>query len=301
MSFLNRVTQRTIQQGSIANLQASLGRTQRLQEQLSSGRKLSRPSDDPQASQAALRLRSDLRRAEQYGRNANDGLARLGAADDALTSAGTLVRRAHDLLLAATGSSIGAAERQATAREIDGLRDTLLSLANTAHLGQPLFGGTAGGTAAFAADGTYLGNSGAAALIERSLAPGVTAQVNVDGLEVFGPDATGPGLFQALAAASQHLDANDQNALTADLTSVETAQTRLQDGMTKVGALYNRVDTLKDRASQSVQNLTSNLSDVEDIDLAQTIMELQLQQTSYQGALAATARVIQPSLADFLR
>ena len=299
--FSTRITDRSLHQGVLDNLQVNLDRMQRLQEQLSSGRRLTRPSDDPQQSGKALQLRSELRRAEQFGRNGEDGLARLGAADDTLTSATALVRRAHDLVVGVSSSSLGAAERQATAREIEGLRASLLQLANTSHLGRPLFGGTAGVETAFAADGTYLGNSGAGAAVERTLARGVSVQVNLDGLEVFGPDASGPGLLQALDATVRHLDANDQDALLGDLDSIETAQTRTQNALTKVGALYNRVETMRDRASQSVTSLKSGLSDVEDVDLPATIVDLQVQQTAYQAALSATARVVQLSLVDFLK
>ena len=58
---------------------------------------------------------------------------------------------------------------------------------------------------------------------------------------------------------------------------------------------------MKDSAESRVLAVTSQLSDIEDIDLPKVIMEMQLQQTSYQAALAASAKVIQPSLIDFLR
>ncbi|HYY81581.1 MAG TPA: flagellar hook protein [Actinomycetes bacterium] len=251
--------------------------------------------------QEQLRLRAELRRAEQFGRNADDGLARLGAAGEALTFATALLRRAHDLIAGACGTPLGAAERQATAREVEALRARLLRLANTGHLGRPLFGGTAAVEAAFAADGTYLGNSGAGAAVERTLARGVSVRVNLDGLEVFGPDASGPGLLQALARTIRHLDAGERDALPGDLNSLETAQARMRNALAKVGALHDRVQTMRDRAGQRLTRLERGLAEVEDVDLPATIVDLQVQQTTYQAALSATAKVVQRSLADFLR
>jgi flagellar hook-associated protein 3 FlgL len=85
------------------------------------------------------------------------------------------------------------------------------------------------------------------------------------------------------------------------MDSLQAAGQRIQDQLASVGALYNRVQTMRDRADSTALNLKSSLSEVEDIDLPKTIVDLQLQETAYQSALSATAKVIQPSLVDFLR
>ena len=77
--------------------------------------------------------------------------------------------------------------------------------------------------------------------------------------------------------------------------------TGVQGGLSTVGARYNQVEQMRQTADDRVLNLTTQLSNVEDIDLPKTITDLQLQQTSYQVALAAAAKVVQPSLIDFLR
>ena len=85
MSSALRVTQRTVTNTLLSGLQANMARMQQLQEQLSSGRQLNRPSDSPVKTVEAMQFRATLRRTEQYVRNADDGLALLGAADTALT------------------------------------------------------------------------------------------------------------------------------------------------------------------------------------------------------------------------
>jgi flagellar hook-associated protein 3 FlgL len=301
MSSAFRITQGTVNTTVMANLQQNLTRMQALQEHLSSGKQISRPSDSPAGTGSALQVRSDIRRTEQYTRNAQDGLGWLGVADDTLTTSINMVRRARELVAGAASASMGGPERQAMAREVDALRDSLVGLANASYLNRPVFAGTANVPRAYAPDGTYLGNTGPAAVVERTVAPGVSVQVNLVGEDVFGAGGASPGLFATLKAISQHLDANDQNALLGDLDKLDASQQLIQDNLSKVGALYNRVETMRDRADNTVLTLRNSLSDVEDIDLPKTIVDLQLQETAYKAALSATARVIQPSLVEFLR
>ena len=89
--------------------------------------------------------------------------------------------------------------------------------------------------------------------------------------------------------------------LTADLTALDASRGALQSGLSSVGARYNQLSQMRQAADDRVLDLSTQLSDVEDIDLPKTLTDLQLQQTAYQAALAAGARVVQPSLVDFLR
>ena len=141
-----RITQRLMVERSMTALQTGMGRLGRAQEQLSTGRLINRPSDSPTGANAAMRLREELAAGNQYARNASDGLSWLGRADSTLTSMLDGVRRSRDLMLqgASTGST-GTDARRALAAEVTQIRESLLSLANTEHLGRPLFGGTTGG------------------------------------------------------------------------------------------------------------------------------------------------------------
>jgi flagellar hook-associated protein 3 FlgL len=93
----------------------------------------------------------------------------------------------------------------------------------------------------------------------------------------------------------------DPTKLPADLAALDAATNNIQDAVSDVGARYNRVTQLRQTSDDKVLNLKTSLSTVEDIDLPKTITELQMQQVSYQAALGATAKVIQPSLIDFLK
>lgn len=298
-----RVTQSTIAATMLGGLQSNLDRMQSVQGRLSSGKQLNRPSDSPSGVLDAMAYRSSLRRLEQYTRNARDGLGWLGTADQALTTSLDLVRRARDLAVGAGNAGLSDEARAAMASEIDALRSSLLSIANTRYGDRPVFGGTASVTDAYAPSGAYLGDGGA---VERSVGEGARVTVNLTGPEVFGPAAGGgASLFDVLGTMAAHLRSGDptQVALvtSTDLSALDGWRTRIQDQLSVVGARYNRVETMRTRADDAASTVTERLSEVEDVDLPKTVMELQLQEVSYKAALAASARVVQPSLVDFLR
>ena len=300
-----RVTQRTISATMMDGLQANLGKLQRIQGQLSSGKQISRPSDSPVQTVEAMQHRAGLRTTEQHVRNAEDGQALLETADGALSSALELTRRAHDLVLTARNASTNPVDREAIATELDQLRDGLLGLANTRYLDRPVFGGNVRGTTAFAADGSYVGDEGT---VVRSVAPDTRVEVAVTGTSAFGTSgAAGDGtqLFDVLGGISAALRGQPQAGGVADLgdglTKLSTAHERIITTLGEVGARSNRMETVIARAQDQLLALTTSLSEVEDIDLPRTIVDLQMQEVAYKAALGATARVVQPSLLDFLR
>jgi len=302
-----RVTQRSVTSTVMRGLQANALRMQQIQEQLSSGRQVNRPSDSPVKTVEAMQFRGTLSRTEQYVRNAQDGLAVLGTVDSALSSGLEMVRRARDLTLTGMNGANGAQGREALAAEIDQLRESLIGVANTRYLDRPVFGGNTGGALAYSTPvagdpaGAFVGDTGAAL---RTVAAGTQVEVNVTGPETFG-DGTDSQLFDVLAGLSAALRGGPEVGGVTDLddglSKLDRATERIVAALGKVGARTNRVETLAAKAEDSLVTLTNSLAEVESIDLPKTIVELQMQEVAYQAALGATARVVQPSLLDFLR
>lgn len=290
-----RITQKSLTMTTSKNLQVNLSQMQRLQEQLSSGKLISKPSDSPTGTVSALKLRTDLRRGEQLERNANDSIAWLNAADSTMFEGMEVFNRVRSLVLQGMNGSAGTEAREALAVEIEGLREHMLGVANTQHLGRPLFGGTTGGDQAFNPDGTYAGDDGA---IERTVMDGLTVRVNVTGDQAFGPD--GGNVFDVLTSIVHNLR-TDPSSLGADLGALDERAVAFRAAHAQVGARYNQVEAMRVRTESARLNSENALAEVESVDLPKTIMELKLQEVAYQAALSATARVIQPSLLDFLR
>jgi flagellar hook-associated protein 3 FlgL len=294
---IQRVTEGSITTRVLANLQLNINRGGQLQEQLSSGKQINRPSDSPTGTVASMQLRGDQRAFEQYTRNADDGIAWLSTMDSTMSDSLTVLNKARDLAL--QGLNAGAtsdASRHALATEIDNIRDGLIATANTKFLDRPIFGGTTAGGMAYDDAGAYVGDDGK---INRTVGSNTKVRVDTSGPEFFG---TGDNqLFDVLQGISDSLAANDTAALTEGLQKLDVTGDQMKSKLSDVGARYNRVSQMKDAATDRILSLKSQRSDVEVVDLPQTIMEMQLQQTAYQAALAATAKVIQPSLMDFLR
>ncbi len=296
---IGRITQRSIATTTLAGLQNNLTRLSGIQQQLSSGKLISKPSDSPTGTVSAMQMRAEIRDNTQWSRNADDGLGWLGTIDQSLTSSLSSVRRARDLTL--TGLNSGAASAnsgEALAAEIDQLRQGLIGLANTRYLDRPVFGGTTGGGQAYDASGTYVGPAASPPIL-RTVGANATVRVDQTGPEVFGP--AGADLFTVLDDISTALRAGDHAALNTGLGDLDSAMKRIAGKVAEVGAAYNRVEQMRTAADDRILTLKASLSDVEDVDLPATLVELSLAQVAQQAALAATERVVTPSLVDFLR
>jgi flagellar hook-associated protein 3 FlgL len=292
-----RITERAISTRVLTGLNGNLNRLGNLQQQLSSGKLISKPSDSPTGTVVAMQYRSEIATAQQYSRNADDGLGWLNTADGALTSIVTQVQRARELVL--QGMSNGAAgsqeARESLATEVDSLHKSVIAAANRRFLDRPVFGGNTSSPTAYDDDGNYTGDDGG---VMRTVGDSNRVKVDTPGLEVFGDGDT--QIFTVLADVADDLRNNPDN-LRADLDRIDAASVRLTTGQSSVGARVNQVTQMKQAAEDRVLDLTGQLSGVEDIDLAKTITDMQLQQNAYQVALSAAAKVIQPSLVDFLR
>jgi flagellar hook-associated protein 3 FlgL len=294
---ITRVTQNMMTQHSLAGMQTSLARLAKLQEQLSTGRVLNRPSDSPTDTTSAMRIRSSLSDTKQFGRNAADGNGWLSTIDSALTQANDQVRRARDLALQGANEGVaGPTVREALAAEVDQIRAGLVNTANGNYLGRPVFGGITPGPVAYDATGTYVGTPGA---VDRVVGQGITVRVDVDGNAAFG--AAGSSVFDHLAALSTALRAGNQAGISASIGALEGDNDRITTTQAEVGSRQNRVEAAMQAAGDTELRLRTSLSAVENADLPKTIVDLQMQQVAYQASLGATSKVIQPSLLDFLR
>ena len=294
---ITRITQNMMSARSNLSLQTALNRLSRTQEELTTGRVLNRPSDSPADTTSAMRLRSKLADQDQYSRNISNGLGWLSSIDTALQSTLSTVNRASDLTVQAlNGANQSPQARNAIAAEVDQLRQSLVSTANTTYLGRPVFGGLTAGAVAYDPTGAYVGTPGT---LDRTIAPGIKVPVNVDGPTAFGP--AGADLFQDLTDLSNALRLGDMTTVQAKLTSLQTAHSRVTTTLADVGVRYDRLEKADQTILDSRLQMSTALSDLENVDIAEATMNLKMQELAYQTALASTARLVQPSLSDFLR
>jgi flagellar hook-associated protein 3 FlgL len=266
---------------SLTALQLGMGRLAETQEQLSTGRLINRPSDSPTGTNEAMRIRAQLAADTQHTRNSQDALSWMGQTDSTLQSMLDQVHRARDLILqgSSTGSN-GPDARNALATELTQIRQSLLGLANTQHLGRPIFGGTTGGAQAY--DPTTGAFVGADFAVSRTVKDGVSVRFTVMG-----------------DAISQMT--SDPTALGGSLDRLDAVASQMKSALADLGTRYGRVQSAMSSLQDTSLNNQNRLSEVENVDVAKAVLDLQMQQVAYQASLGATARVLQPSLMDFLR
>ena len=293
-----RIADRVLTDNVRTNLNHNVDRLMRVQKELSSGRRINAPSDDPAAAATALRYRTDIKLNEQFSRTTDAAKARLGAADTALGSLTDIMQRARELTVQAGSSAISDDQLKAISTELNQLLHSAVQVGNTGFGGQFLFSGTKTTTAPFDATGdepatvTYQGNDNA---IVQDL--GQDAQVRVD---VPGDQAILPAM-QALIQVRDALSSGNRSAASsAGLPAIDQALDDVLRTRGGIGARVNRFDALGDRMDTERTNLQGLQSGLEDIDMADTIVRLNSARNVYEAALGAAAKAIQPSLAEFL-
>jgi len=295
-----RITQRAVTLTSLQGLNRNLDSFSKLQEQLTSGRMLTAPSDSPTGTNRAMQTRAEQDATAQYARNISDGQSWLNQTDSTLQQMLNVARRVRDLTV--QGSNTGAMSdtaRQALAAETSTLRESLLGMANTTVAGRPMFGGiTAGPKAYDTVTGAYVGQAGAGTEMLRRVSGTDSVRVDISGPEAF--EAAGTDLFSLVSRITTNLTA-DPAGLEQDLADLDVVMNKMKSAVADVGARSARMDREADINMGQGIALEKGLSQVEDIDLPNMMMRLQMQQTGYEAALSATAKSISPTLMDYLR
>lgn len=296
-----RITNEMMVNNSVRRLNTRLSAYERAQSELATGRRILKPSDDPSGASRALALRASRRSTEQQVRNASDAKERLQVADTQLQTVSERYSRVRELLTRGA-SSTGPTERSALAHEVAAIRDELASLANSTYAGKPLFAGwTDGPAVSRAADGTWQ-QVGGGQSVSRRIGDSETVQVNVTAEEVFGfssdPDSN---VFALLDRAEAALTAGDTDAVAAALGDLQGARSVVETSLGRVGASGSRVESALNRSESALLSLRGELAQVEDVDMAEAVMELQVQEVAYEAVLGALGRALPASLASFLR
>lgn len=291
-----RVTEGSASANSLAGLQSAGSRLAVLQAKLSSGRQITRPSDDPSGTVRALQLRADLKRNSEFTANAGDALGWLSTSDTAYTQVVKLVQGARTIVLQGlnVGAS-GAASSAALADQVDAIRSSLINLANTTYNGRPVFGGTTAGAVAYDPAGNYVGDAGT---VSRAVGPGSIVQISQSGTQVFG--APGSDVFTLLSNISATLRTNP-GSLGPSLAALDSAISTVSTAQATEGAAYQQVQTAQAAQTATATTVATQLSDIQDIDLAQLAVQVTTANANYQAALQTTANIRQLSLLEFLR
>ncbi|MEA2440098.1 MAG: flagellar hook-associated protein 3 FlgL [Thermoleophilaceae bacterium] len=303
----SRITSNMISRSVLSDLNEVSQRLSKTQQRMSSGKQITRASDDPYGTSRALTLRGDIEGTQQYQRNVNEATAWANVTDAALAKVTEAVHRARELAVQGASDAAGQAARSAAAAEIDQLIQSVKQEANASYGGRYVFSGTNTDIRPYdvsAASDAYSGDTG---VVAREIGPGVSVPVNVLGIDLLGQGqiAADGKLLNVLRDLSDHLKSGtvaDMNTLrSADLKGLDTSLNAINQARATVGATTNRLESADGRLQEVEESLTKLLSDVEDADMAKTYVDFSMQQSVYQSALRAGANIVQQSLLDFLR
>jgi flagellar hook-associated protein 3 FlgL len=293
--MLPRITDQMLSGNANSNLQLQLSQLATLQQQSSSGKAISKPSDNPTGIAQSLAIKSQQAANSQYASNATDGLNWLTSVNGALTSTTTALQSLRTLTVEASNAGAQSpASRAAIVAQMNGLKAQLMTAANTTYLGRPVFAGNSSSDSAFNADYSYNGTAGS--VVTRRIDSGATVPISADGAAAFGTGAS--SIFALIDSITSQVTAGtDVNSQLATIDSRIAAVTNQQ---AIAGSNYTRVQTGAANLTTEASNLTTQRSNVDNVDITKTILELTAQQNSYQAALDVTSKALQPTLISLL-
>ena len=294
-----RITNRMMVDLAVQRMNTRLGQFERSQRDLATGRRIHVASDDVAGMNAAIGLRGSLAANAQAQRNAEDGLMWTDLADSRLGTMVDQLQRVRELAVLGGNGTASPVELAAMGVEVAETNQSFQSLANAKLSGRPLFAGFHGGDAVEKVAGTWT-YQGDAGQVTRRVSETDVVSVNVTGDDVFGFNA-GEDVFTLLESVETQLNTGDKAGLQTSLEAIDRTLDRLLTARATLGASANRIEKAMFRAQADDVALRTSLSETEDTDMAQAIMELQIQETAYQAAQSALAKSLQPSLASFLR
>ncbi len=271
---------------------------EQLQEQVSSGRKINKPSDNPVTAVRSMFYRSSLNEIDQYKRNADDGISWMSTTDESLDEVTSVLQRVRELTVQGLNGTNGETDRNAIAEEIYQLKEHLGEISNSQIAGKYIFAGSDVKTPPYNSTTKEFSNNNTEKL-ELVVGQNNTVQINVQGKAVFNNDGAG-GIFKVLSNIVD--DFRSPNAGTSDhIAKLDSQMDNVLKERSEIGARMNRMELSISRLEGLEVSTTRLLSNEEDVDMAEVITNLKSQENVHRAALSVGARIIQPSLVDFLR
>ena len=294
-----RVTEGTMANMSLNNLQQIRQRLDDLQTQVSTQRKVNNPGDDPLTAQQILGLQGQLSDGDQYTKNISTGSSVLSTMESALASMGDSLTRLKEIGTQMANGTYSADQRSQASVEVTQIKEQLISLGNTQFGGRYVFGGSKNDAPPFDTSGAYNGND---ADISINIDKSNSVVINYSGGKLLsgtggGTDVSVIGTIDKLNLA---LNNNDQTGIQNTLSDLDKSMNQVLSARTDIGARSNRLDSAQNLIDNTQLFLQKALSDKQDVDFTKAVSDLTQQQTAFEAALAATAKVSKMSLLDYL-
>lgn len=283
-----RITNKSLVRNYLNDLNTNLHNMSSLQEQLSSGKELSKPSDNPFKVARVMELRTSISANDRYKTNIQEGAGWLQTTDDALSQLNDSLQRVRELTVAGGNGTYSTTERDAIKQEITQIKSGIVQIGNTVYDGRYVFGGDKTTSAPFDDSGAY---AGSATGLVREFSPGVTMDIGTTGDKF-------QGVFSTLDKIMTDLSNNKSPS--GNLAELDTHIDNELILRAKAGANAARLEAMSSKNESETYNMTELLSKTEDIDIAQKYMEYSVMENVYNSSLQTGAKILQKSLLDFL-
>lgn len=266
---------------------------------LASGKRIEKPSDDPFGLSRTLAARTDLDLSGQWQRNITVATDDLSLNEALLENLGDVLQRAEELAIQGANGALTAEARNQIGLEVSRLLTEAVTIGNSSFSGRHLFGGHQTGPPPFVEDVpgnptvvTYMGDAG---IVEREIGAGERIQVNIVGNALFS------GIFTSLIQLRDDLFANNQAGINSDSGAVAADFSRVIEFRGDIGAKMRQSDVARNRLEDGELRLQALIAGFEEVDMAESVVNLQMADTALNAALGAIGRTLNTSLLDFLR
>jgi len=307
-----RVTSNMLNSQLLLNLNRNGNRMTDLQTQLSSGRKINKPSDDPVGITYSMRYRAELASNEQYQDNVDGALSWLEFSDQMIGQVGSIIQRLKELTVQASNSTNPQSALNSIKTEVEQLKEQLIDIGNSKLNGKYIFNGQtydkkpydfpkdANNLSDTTLAGDLLTDSGD---IKYIVGESIQLSINISGNDIFGsPDEKDDDhLFTMIDRLTSALRASDFPVISAQLDLLDSRLDKVMTARAEIGAKINRVELMDKRLEDLGLNLTDMQSKTEDADYEKLILQSKIQESIYNASLSAGAKIISNSLVDFLR
>lgn len=294
-----RVTNNILSGNLLTNLQKSSNKMINLQNRISSGKTITKPSDNPARIAAVMRLTGNISSMEKWRTNASQAIDYMSSSESVVANMTSMLQRVRGLTVQAANGTNSETDLNVVKKEIDEITEQLKTMTNSQVNMKYIFSGTYTDTPPLPASNIWAGNDKP---LKVEMGVNVNIDISVDGKALFGIDGAGnSSFFDMLSNLSADLDTADLGAINNAITEIDTHLNTFIDARAELGAKISRVERINDNLDTSIINAKTNLSNIQDTDLAASILDYNSTMNTYRAALSVGAQIIQPSLVDFIR
>ena len=297
-----RVNLETFISSTLANVQKSTSNMSRLQEQISTGKKVNRASDDPAGARKILSLRSEDLRLDQYASNIQTATQSLDFSAAALSNTSDILQRITELTMQGVNGATDQSGRTIIANEINQLLETIMQSANSQRLGRYTFAGTETTTEPFVATRNSSGNISAVSYngnretIQYNVGPNTNTTVNLTGDEVFMQTR----LFDTIVKIRENLLDGAITFATNELTNLDNASQNILNSIAKAGGISSTLELTGNRIDDTKLSLQEVLASAESADIAELVLKLTEQQSIFEASLSSGSYIFKTSILNYI-